>query len=484
MTERTNETMTCPAIARIFLVLAVTVCLCRALPAEPQNAAPMNVLFIAIDDLRPELASYRADGIRTPHIDRLAEKGLQFDAAYCQYPVCNPSRSSFLTGLRPSELGILSNRIALRNKWPELTTLPQLFRSNGYFTAGLGKLFHMGIDQKGNQTLFRDDLSFDHFYKAKGREPAVGRKGEGRRLGDGTIRWANWRAAEGGDEAQADGLLAAEAVRLLEVKREKPFFISVGFHKPHDPFVAPKEYFDLYPLEEVRLNVDPTDRTPLLRYALPDSYGRFRAFTDRDRREFKRAYHACTSFVDAQVGKLLDVLERQSLWDNTIVILMGDHGYHLGEHGWWNKVTLFDIGARVPLVMWVPDREGMGANTKAVVELLDLYPTLAELAGLRPPHKLQGNSLLRVLDEPSGRWEKPAWTQVVRGQIEMGYSVRYGDWRLTRWGKDGAGGLELYNVAVDKEGFYNHAGDPDHATKVEQLSRILVNGFPELGRSE
>ena len=164
------------------------------------SAKPLNVLFITIDDLRPELATYKADGILTPHIDRLAAKGLQFNAAYCQYPVCNASRSSFLTGLRPDKLDIYANKLALRNKWPDLVTLPQLFRNNGYFTAGLGKLFHMGTDAEGRKTLFRDDASFDYFFKAKGKEPEIGSKGEGRKFGDGTVKWAQWRAAEGGDK--------------------------------------------------------------------------------------------------------------------------------------------------------------------------------------------------------------------------------------------------------------------------------------------
>ena len=469
-----------PQFDRLLLVVTVTFATCLPIQAEQPAASTLNVLFITIDDLRPELASYRADGIHTPNIDRLAGKGLQFDAAYCQYPVCNPSRASLLTGLRPNELGILSNRVPLRKVWPDLVTLPQHFRNNGYFSAGLGKLFHAGVDDRGNQTLFRDDLSFVHYFKAKGREPAIGRKGEGRKLGDGTIKWANWRAAKGGDEAQADGMLAAEAVRLLETERDKPFFIAVGFHKPHDPFVAPEEYFERYPLDDVRLNVDPDDRTALLRYALPDSYDRFRAFTDRDRREFKRAYHACTTFVDAQVGKLLDALDRQQLWDSTVVILLGDHGYHLGEHGWWNKVTVFDIGARVPLIMWAPKRGGMGSNTAAVVELLDLYPTLVDLAGLEPPHQLRGNSLTPILDDASIDWEEPAFTQVVRGKVGMGFSVRYGDWRLTQWGEDGAGGLELYHVVTDKEGYYNLANDPKHAATVDQLFGMLRTSFPTL----
>ena len=443
---------------------------------------PLNVLFITIDDLRPELATYKTDGIRTPSIDRLAAKGLQFNAAYCQYPVCNPSRSSFLTGLRPEELGILSNRVALRKKRPDIVTLPQLFRTNGYFTAGLGKLFHMGTDDKGRPTLFRDDSSFDYSFKAMGKQPAIGRKGEGRKLGDGTVKWAQWRAAEGGDMAQPDGMLAADAVRLLEERRDKPFFIAVGFHKPHDPFVAPKEYFDLYPFDKIELPNAPKDRSPLLRHALPRAYN-FETFEDRDRREFKRAYHACTTFVDAQVGKLLDALDRLKLWDDTVVVLLGDHGYHLGEHGWWNKVTVFDIGARVPLVMWVPNFKGMAAKTPAVVELLDLYPSLADICRLDPPHKLRGTSLRPLLENPSVSWEKPAYTQVVRGPVGMGYSVRYEDWRLTQWGQDGAGGLELYNVVDDREGYYNRINDSEHAAIRKTLYRLLKQGYPKIAIS-
>jgi len=463
------------------LSYALLVCLVLGLAPLCSDAAerPMNVLLITIDDLRPELASYKVDGIHTPHIDRLAAKGLQFNAAYCQYPVCNPSRSSFLTGKRPDELDILSNRESLRKKWPDLVTLPQLFRNNGYFTAGLGKLFHQGLDAEGGQTLFRDDLSFDHFFKAKGQEPAIGNEGVGRKLGDGTVGWAQWRAAEGGDAAQADGMLADEAVRLLEKHHKGPFFIGVGFHKPHDPFIAPKEYFAFYPLDEVKLAAEPDDRSPLLKYAIPVAYN-FETFTDKDRREFKRAYHACTTFVDAQVGKVLDAMDRLQLWDHTVVVLLGDHGYHLGEHGWWNKVTVFDIGARVPLVMWVPESAGMGAETEAVVELLDLYPTLVDFCHLEPPHQLQGETLGPIVKNPSTDWPKPAYTQVTRGHVGMGYSVRFGQWRLTQWGEDASGGVELYNVIEDKEGYYNHAGNSEHAAIRDRLHGLLKQAYPNV----
>ena len=297
--------------------------------------------------------------MHTPNIDRLAAKGVKFNRAYCQYPVCNPSRASFLTGKRPDELGIVSNGVALRKKWPDIVTLPQLFRENGYYTAGLGKLLHMGLDDEGKQTLFRDAASFDLFYRpletARRSEP----RGRGRKLGDGSIAWAHWLAAEGGDEAQPDGMIAEEAVRLLDEHHDKPFFIGVGFHKPHDPFIAPKEYFAHYPMEEVKLPEEPEDRTPLV--SIPSPITSRRSSTS-DRREFKRAYHACTTFVDAQVGKLFAAMDRLDLWDNTIVVLLGDHGYHLGEHGWWNKVTIFELGARAPLMMWVPGAEVWAAR--------------------------------------------------------------------------------------------------------------------------
>jgi uncharacterized sulfatase len=439
----------------------------------------MNVLFIVIDDLRPELGCYGNGTMVTPNIDRLAAQGVKFNHAYCQYPVCNPSRSSFLTGKRPDEIGIVSNRVSFRKKWPDLVTLPQLFRERGYYTAGLGKLFHVGLDDNGEQTLFRDTISFDYSYRALGNSPAIGTKGQGRKAGDGSIPWCKWLAAEGGDEAQPDGMLAAAAVRALEENHDRPFFVSVGFHKPHDPFIAPKEYFDLYPLSQVQLANDPKDRIPLLKYALPKSYD-FSTFTDQDCREIKRAYHACTSFSDAQVGKLLDAMDRLELWDNTIVLLLGDHGYHLGEHGWWNKVTVFELGARCPMIMWIPGAKGMGQETSSVVEFLDLYPTFVDYCGLQAPHKLSGKSLRPVLEDPTNAWDEAAYTQVVRGKVGMGYSVCHGPYRFTQWGEKGEGGYELYDHSQDHVGYYNLANEPEYSEVRERLAQLLKQGFPSL----
>lgn len=445
------------------------------------TAKQMNVLFIAIDDLRPEIGCYGNDEMKTPNIDRLAKKGIKFNRAYCQYPVCNPSRASFLTGKRPFELDILSNKIALREKWPEIVTLPQLFRNNGYFTAGMGKILHMGLDENGKQTLFRDDLSYDHWFRALGNNPKIGNTGKGRKLGDGSIPWAQWLAAEGGDEAQPDGMIAAEAVRVLEAHHDKPFFIAVGFHKPHDPFFAPKEYFEQYPLDEIKLAVDPADRSPLLRYSLPNK-DLFSSFTERDQREFKRAYHACTTFSDAQVGKVFAAMDRLELWDSTIVVLMGDHGYHLGEHGWWNKVTVYELGANAPLMMWVPGARTMGQETDSVVEFVDLYPTLADLCGLKPPHRLSGKSLRPVLAHPSKPWKNAAYTQVTRGARMMGYSVVNDHWRFIQWGINGEGGTELYDQTKDHDNYYNLADNPEYKKVSKKMAGLLEDGFPNIGK--
>lgn len=448
-----------------------------SIAATDAKQAP-NVLMVVIDDLRPELHTYGVDAVRTPNIDSFAKRGMRFNNAYCQYPVCNPSRSSFLTGRRPDELGIYNNEAPLRRVHPELVTLPQAFRQAGYRTAGLGKLFHQGLDDQGERTLFRDDASFDHSYRALGRSPAIGRRGEGRYAGDGSIPWCRWVAAEGGDAAQPDGMLADEAVRVMEASDGSPFFLGVGFHKPHDPFIAPREYFEPYDTTGVTLPSPPGDRSPLSRYALPRSYD-FSVFSDRDRREIKRAYHACVSFVDAQIGKLVACMDRLQLWDNTIVIVMGDHGYHLGEHGWWNKVTIFELGARTPMIVWVPGAEGMGSDSDSVVELLDLYPTLADYCNLSPPHRLSGKSWRPALEgKPMG--PSPAYTQVRRGGVGMGFSVRTDRFRLTQWGREGEGGFELYEHPQDQDEYHNLAELPEYAEHVDRLTKLLPAGFPSL----
>lgn len=447
-----------------------------ALAQEEAAAKKPNVLMIVIDDLRTELDCYGEENIYTPNITRLSRQGLLFNNVYAQYPVCNPSRSSFLSGLRPDETGILSNEIPFRKLHPDLITMPQLFRKNGYYTAGLGKIFHMGLNAAGEKVHFEDPQSWEFFFNGKATE--LGRKGEGRDLTDGKLAWCKWLAAEGDDLDQPDGQNAAEAVRILEEYKDKPFFIGLGFHKPHDPFFAPKKYFDLYPEDKIKLVVEPEDRSPRVPYAIGTGkdYDAFQAFTDKERVEFKRAYHACLSFTDAQIGKVFDTMDRLNLWDNTIVIIMGDNGYHLGQHDWWNKVTVYESGAHVPFMMWVPGAKGMGQKTQALIELVDLYPTLIDYAGLKAPHKLSGESFRPVLDAPALSGKAAAYTQVTRGD-QMGRSIRTDRWRYTEWGDDGDLGIELYDHETDSGEYYNLSDNPEYKTVCRQLKKKLKLGF-------
>ncbi len=347
-------------------------------------------------------------------------------------------------------------------------TLPQFFRQQGYFTASLGKILHLGFDASGRPAPFQDAKSWVDCRNFAATP--TGLRGEGRNLTDGRLAWCRWLAAEGGDEDQPDGQIAAEAVRLIEAQRDLPFFLGVGFHKPHDPFHAPKKYFDLYPIDQIQLAREPDDRTPDVTLAIPRGTD-FSRFTDRERREFRRAYQAGISFTDAQVGKLLDALDRKQLWESTIVVFMGDHGYHLGEHGWWNKVTVFELCARTPLIVWAPGARSMGRSAAGLVEFVDLYPTIAELCGLEPPAGLEGTSFRPLLDDSTRPGKRAAYTQVVRGP-GMGRSVRSDRWRYTEW-VDGKQGVELYDHNVDPLEYHNLASDPEHAATLAAMKALL-----------
>ena len=440
-----------------------------------QDAEKTNVIMVVIDDLRTELGCYGVDAMHSPSIDRFAKKGMLFNHAYAQYPVCNPSRSSFLSGLRPDEVGIISNTVPLRRVQPNLVTLPQLFRENGYFTAGIGKIFHLSVDHADERALFVDPLSWDYFFDALDGTTKTGRQGEGRNLTNGKIPWATWQAAAGDDADQPDGINNLEVLKVLEDNHERPFFIGYGIHKPHDPFIAPKKYFEFYPEGRTQLAEEPEGRSKRIKMAIPNDRI-FVEFTDQERREFKRAYQAGVSFADAQVGKLMDRLDQLELWDSTIVIIMGDHGYHLGEHDWWNKVTVFEDGARAPMLIWVPDALGMGKPTDSLMEFIDLYPTLVDYAGLAPPHKLSGASLRPVLEDPNASVKEAAYTQVTRGPKVMGRSVRTRRWRYTEWG-EGKHGVELYDHSKDSGEYYNLSANPEYAHVVSQMKQLLQGGL-------
>jgi uncharacterized sulfatase len=354
-----------------------------------------------------------------------------------------------------------------------------MFKNQGYFSARVGKIFHYGVpDQIGTSGL-DDPPSWDQFVNPRGldkeREADVINFTPNRHLGAALC----WMEADGTDDEQTDGKVAAETIRLLEAHKDKPFFIAAGFYRPHVPDIATKPYFALYPLERVTLPKEPPEHIanlpPIALTTQPLNYG----LEEEKLRIFKRAYFASISFVDAQVGKVLDALERLKLADNTLVVLWGDHGWALGEHGQWQKQLLFEEVARVPFMIALPKARVTGVSPRTV-ELVDIYPTLADLCGLTPPANLEGKSLRPLLMNPKARWDHPAITQVVRqqgGKRLMGYSVRTERWRYTEW-DGGAAGAELYDQDADPHEYRNLAKDPAYAGRLAELKALLPKTMP------
>jgi len=457
-----------------------------ATPAKASDEAvprKTNVLFIAIDDLNLDLACYGKAGMKTPHIDRLAARGVKFELAYCQYPLCNPSRVSMLTGLRPDTARVHNLATDFRSTVPDSVTLPQLFRQNGYFTARVGKIFHYGVPREIGTSGKDDPISWDLVVNPLGRDKIEEDKIHvlTRGTGGATIGFAMaWLDMDGVDADQTDGKTVSETIKLLEhcAKTDKPFFIGAGFFRPHTPFVATKKWFDVYPKDKIKLPVVPeNDLTDIPEIALnirPQNYG----LSESDLIDCVRGYWASVSCLDDQVGQLLAALDRLKLADNTIVVFFSDHGFLLGEHGQWQKQMLFDESARVPLIIYSPGAKGNGTSSPRAVELLDVYPTLRELCGLpKPPQGLEGRSLVPLLNDPKAPSDVPVFCQVTRsagkGKPIMGYSVRTERWRYTEWGPDGAEGRELYDHNADPQEFKNLAGKPEQAGVVAAMRKHL-----------
>lgn len=437
-----------------------------------------NVLFVAVDDLTCSIGSYGDPRAVTPHFDRLCRKGVRFDRAYCQLPLCNPSRASVLTGRRPDEIRVYDLDRHFRDELPELVTLPQLFKKHGWFSGRVGKLYHYNVPAGIGTNGLDDPQSWDVRVNPKGRdtlEENLITNAEPHRKISAAL---SWLAADGQDEEQTDGLIATEAIRLMREHREEPFFLGVGFFRPHTPYVAPKKYFDLYPLSELRLPLAPeNDREdippaafahncPIPNYGLPESTCL----------QAMQAYYASVSFVDAQLGRLLDALEQNHLSERTIVAVWSDHGYHLGEHqGIWQKRCLFEESARAPLILYVPGAGGNGQVCKRVVEFVDIYPTLAHLCGLEIDPGLTGRNLSPLIENPKRSWNGCAVTQVLRpgdGKQVMGRSIRTRRWRYTQW-NGGLDGSELYDHQRDPGEFENLVDQPEYQAIAESLERRM-----------
>ena len=430
-----------------------------------------NVLLIVCDDLNTHVSPSGYDHIKTPTLAKFASNAMTFNRAFCQYPVCGPSRSSFLNGLYPQSSGVIDNKADIRQTRPGTLSMPQFFKENGYWTGSVGKVFHSPRHEHG-------EIAWNEFHRFNNDElPVVAEARKKFEAENGSVELPKnrkaWRTLEKKakskldaqtppgygpsgltEEQHKDGKNARTVARWLKEKPngKKPFFITCGIQKPHVPFLAPQKYFDLYPLESIVYTPEKAnlwDKIP--RKAINT---RFKEFgfeeakeNDALRREYMQAYHACVSFIDAQIKIVLDSLKASGEWENTIVIFTSDHGYHLGDHFLWGKVTLFDIGAKVPFIVHAPGLTKAGTRSEAMVELIDIYPTLAQLTGLTPPGHLQGASLRPLLDHPERLGKKNyAYSIVTRGK-EMGYALRNQRWRYGKW----PDGEELYNLTNDPE---------------------------------
>ncbi len=462
-----------------------------AAPCAAADAKKMNVLFIVSDDLTNNaLACYGSPVARTPNIDALAKKGVRFGRAYCQFPLCNPSRASFMTGLRPDTTKVYENATQFRKNVPDIQSMPQTFRKAGYYVARVGKLYHYGVPAQIGTDGLDDKPSWMKTVNPRGRDKddeddglifSLAPKGKGSGRYGGVL---SWLASGGDDPDMTDGKIAAETVKLIEANKGKPFFLACGFFRPHTPYVAPKKYFDLYPADKMKLaEVPEGHRKGHPAPAFGSHKKEQEALTDDLRRKALQAYHASTSHMDTQVGVVLSALERLKLADSTIVVFFSDHGYHLGEHGLWQKMSLWENSARVPLLIYDPRAKGNGKPCGRTVELVDLHATLADLAGIEAP-KTDGASLAPLLADPAAKWDRPAITQVSRGTPTvtgdkigktpwfMGYSVRDERYRYTEW-DGGKKGTQLYDMEKDPAETKNLADDPAHAETVKRLKALL-----------
>jgi len=518
-----------------------------------------NVLFIAIDDLRPELGCYGREQIVSPNIDRLAASGLTFGRAYCQQAICNASRASLMTGLRPDTIGVHDLTTHFRTKVPSVITLPQRFKESGYHAQALGKVYHPAFPGFGIGSDLGDPMSWSepswlggprYYYSPLGVKLA--RELYEAKLMQNTSGGPNWvaeararnaarkdvpqhaedwkmvnvrvlatEAPDVPDSALYDGEVTDRAIGALRRLQSRaapsasgpgqPFFLAVGYLKPHLPFVAPKKYWDLYDPSRIELagNPHPPRDVPAVAMRLPmdelrDTYpkdvrvgpGSERGEADPDgattdipkrgpltqeqERRLRHGYYACVSFIDAQVGRLLDELERLGLSGNTIVLLYGDHGFSLGEHGLWGKLTNFEDANRSPLIVSVPGAKAPGRTTDALVELVDIYPSLCELAGVTPPAELEGTSFAPLVDDPDQPWKTAAFSQYPRGEV-MGYSIRTNRHRFTQWQSaqdpNRVEGLELYDHVTDPAENRNLAALPENAVTVRRLTEQLRLGW-------
>lgn len=469
-----------------------------AAPGQAGAAERPNVLFIISDDLNAGIGCYGDPLVKTPNIDRLAARGVRFERAYCQYPLCGPSRNSMLTGLHPNSTGIIENAEIFRSSIPDAVSLPQAFRLDGYFAAKVGKLYHYNVPKSVGTAGHGDATSWELQINPAGCDRVI-EEDETFSLRPGSFGGTlSWYASPRADQLHTDGMIARDASWLLQRtadRRDRPFFLAVGFYRPHTPYTAPATYFQSYRLDQMPVVKDwKKDQEDVPASALIARQKAQDEMSDDLRRQARQAYYASITFMDAQVGVVLDQLEATGQIDNTIIVFTSDHGYHLGEHGLWQKLSLFEGSARVPLIIAAPGVRG-GQVCRSPVGLVDLYPTLTELAGVPAPQAIQGQSLVPMLNDPTTLGRGYALTQLLRYRtqgksgkkvaVADGFSIRTPRFRYSLW-KGDAGGEELYDHDEDPGELTNLAGDPNFATDVERLRSMLSSAvkdtFPDDGK--
>jgi len=447
-------------------------------PAAPTVAKPPNVLMLFADDLGAQVGCYGAEQVLTPNIDKFARQGVRFSDAFCQFPVCNPSRTSMMTGRFPTNTGVVFNGTHhFRNIHEDWVTLPQYFKNQGYVTANSGKLFHGKAQDLPSWTEAIPDG-----VPASSRDKNGAIK-ESTAVVNGQTTTFTYRALSGDGEGDADYWIAENGIKLLEKYKDQPFFIGIGFHRPHALPTAPQRFYDLYDVNKIKLPPDFAEKSTVPpgfpAQSLPelnDTYYVSGPTPPALAREIIRSYYASVSFVDWNFGRVLDALNRLGLADNTIVIISSDHGYHNGEKGRWGKTTFFDIAQRVPLIISVPGSTSKGETCTDPVQLLDLYPTLASLCGLPEPPDLDGHDISPLVRDPKAPWPYPALSMAKSAGNPLAYVARTKDWLYAEW-KEGEAGSVLIDRKNDPVQTKNLAGNPNLAPVVEQLKADLKKGF-------
>lgn len=480
------------------LVTARALCLCLLViaagscSADPETADRPNVLFIVVDDLNVALGTYgEYPTAKTPNIDRLASEGVRFDRAYAQDPLCNPSRTSFLSGRRPPSTNVYGNFTLPREHMGDVAMLPEYFRSQGYFTARVGKVAHGRYEDSVEWDISENAARPEHYLPGvdrsevrdnswiPGAEDGLSRAQILEHVGRPTGMPLTWRATDETEAETPDGQTTRRIIEILRGDRGKPFFIAAGYHKPHQPWVAPESFFRQHPISEVALPGGPADDRDDIPAPALGGYPEDPDHSPEQQKQAIASYHATVTLIDVQVGLLLDVLVELDLVDSTIVVFVSDHGFHLGEHGGqWRKHTQFEESTRVPLIVRLPSGNREEA-TGALVELVDLYPTLVDLCGLPQPTGLEGTSFRPVLDDPQRDWKRAVFSEAQRGGAH-GRSVRTARHRFTEWQPlegDAPSEFELYDLQEDPKEYRNLASKEEHGELRERMAEILAQGW-------